>query len=121
MPKITVKTKGAGKTFRRAGHVFSNEATEIDSADLTPDQIEQLRAEGESGMLEVTGLPAASPAQNTDASRATRVATTGAVDNASTLGGGHGSQSPSKAEAQAIGAAAATEVEAERHSTKRKS
>ncbi len=82
MAKITVKTSRQGATFRRAGRVFSNDAIEINSDDLTPDQVEQLRADSEGGMLEVSGLPKA-PARTTATGGATR--------------------EPSKAEAQAAG------------------
>lgn len=99
-------------TFRRAGRVFTSEATEIDAADLSPDQIESLRREGDTGgMLEVTGLPAAPTASTAGSPSASA--------NAPTLGG-HGSASPSKAEIQSSGVAGALEHEAERHSGKRR-
>ncbi len=65
MSKISVKTRGP-KSFRRAGHDFSPTATELDLASLSPEQLEQLRAEsGEGGMLEVTGLPGGRAARGT--------------------------------------------------------
>lgn len=103
MPMITVKTRGETRAFRRAGRTFTAVPTEIDSADLTPDQIEQLRREGgEGGSLEVTGLPGS--VVTAEAPRA----------NAPTLGGGQGSASPSKAEVQSSGLDGAIEHERER-------
>jgi hypothetical protein len=59
MGKITVKTRGP-KAFRRGGRDFGPEPTELDLGTLTPEQIEQIRAEsGDGGMLEVIGLPGA--------------------------------------------------------------
>jgi hypothetical protein len=58
MSTIKVRTRGAVKHFRRAGHVFTQDQTELDVGSLTPEQLEQLRVEGApGGMLEISGLP----------------------------------------------------------------